>query len=70
MLGASANGQPALAAYCRGEDGYQLHTLQVLTVTASGISHNTVFQDPEVFAAFRLDALDPLAPGANGTFAR
>jgi RNA polymerase sigma-70 factor (ECF subfamily) len=50
-----ANGQPAVVAYCRGaEGGYQLHTLQVLTVTPHGLSHNVVFQDPRVFAAFEL----------------
>jgi RNA polymerase sigma-70 factor (ECF subfamily) len=53
-----ANTQPALVAYCRdssGPDGtYHLHTLQVLTVTPAGVSHNVVFQDPTVFAAFDL----------------
>jgi RNA polymerase sigma-70 factor (ECF subfamily) len=55
-----ANGQPGFAAYRRDGDGYELHTLQVFTVTAAGISRNSVFQDPEVFASFgmasRLDA--------------
>ena len=45
----------------------RLHTLQVLTVTAAGIAHNVVFQDPQVFAAFDLDLVlqrGPLtAPG-------
>jgi RNA polymerase sigma-70 factor, ECF subfamily len=54
MRPVSANGQPALAAYCRGADGHQLHTLQVLTVTPAGIAHNVVFQDPRVFTAFQL----------------
>jgi RNA polymerase sigma-70 factor (ECF subfamily) len=50
-----ANGQPALAAYTRAEDGgYALHTLQVFTVTEAGISRNTVFQDPDLFARFGL----------------
>jgi RNA polymerase sigma-70 factor (ECF subfamily) len=58
MVPTSANGQPSAAAYCRGESGaYELHTLQVFTVTPSGISHNVVFQDPEVFAAFELPAM-------------
>ncbi len=47
-------GQPGFAAYQRVGDGYRLHTLQVFTVTAEGISRNSVFQDPEVFAAFGL----------------
>jgi RNA polymerase sigma-70 factor (ECF subfamily) len=55
----TANGQPGFAAYCRVEDGYHLHTLQVFTVTAGGISRNSVFQDPGIFDAFALPpALD------------
>lgn len=50
----AANGQPGFAAYRRAEDGYELHTLQILTVTADGISRNTVFQEPEVLASFGL----------------
>ena len=49
-----ANGQPAFAAYQRAVGGYELHTLQILTVTAEGISRNSVFQDAEVFASFGL----------------
>ncbi|MEO6495243.1 MAG: hypothetical protein ABIP99_20625, partial [Ilumatobacteraceae bacterium] len=44
------------AAYRRVGDGYELHTLQLFTVTADGISRNSVFQDPEVFASFGLPA--------------
>jgi RNA polymerase sigma-70 factor (ECF subfamily) len=55
MLPAQANGQPALAAYTRAEGGgYALHTLQVFTVTESGISRNTSFQDQDLFAYFGL----------------
>ncbi|WP_345434101.1 sigma-70 family RNA polymerase sigma factor [Actinoallomurus vinaceus] len=55
MFPVSANGQPAVAAYTPGEDGlHHLHTLQVFTVTDAGIERTTVFQDPEVFALFRL----------------
>jgi RNA polymerase sigma-70 factor (ECF subfamily) len=50
----AANGQPGFAAYRRAGDGYELHTLQLFTVTAGGISRNSVFQDPEVFASFGL----------------
>jgi len=51
----SANAQPALVAYCRDDTGtYRLHTLQVFTVTTTGISHDVVFQDPAVFTAFGL----------------
>jgi RNA polymerase sigma-70 factor, ECF subfamily len=52
----AANGQPGFAAYCRVGDGYQLHTLQVFTVTAEGISRNSVFQESEVFTSFGLAA--------------
>jgi RNA polymerase sigma-70 factor, ECF subfamily len=60
LMPVAANGQPGFAAYCRSGTGYELHTLQVFTVTAGGISRNSVFQDAEVFACFalppRLDA--------------
>jgi RNA polymerase sigma-70 factor (ECF subfamily) len=50
----AANGQSGFAAY-RGIGGkYELHTLQVFTVTAAGISRNSVFQDPEIFESFGL----------------
>jgi RNA polymerase sigma-70 factor (ECF subfamily) len=55
MVRTSANGQPALAAYCPdGAGPPRLHTLQVLSVSDRGIAHNVVFQAPEVFAAFQL----------------
>jgi RNA polymerase sigma-70 factor (ECF subfamily) len=58
----AANGQPGFAAYRRAADGYELHTLQIFTVTAEGISRNSVFQDAEIFASFGLaTVLD--APG-------
>jgi RNA polymerase sigma-70 factor, ECF subfamily len=53
---AANGGQPGFAAYRRVGGGYELHTLQVFTVTAEGISRNSAFQDPEVFAAFALSA--------------
>ncbi len=49
-----ANGQPALVAYLRDGATYRLHTLQVLSVTASGVAANIVFQDPAVFSIFDL----------------
>ncbi|MDQ0306892.1 RNA polymerase sigma-70 factor (ECF subfamily) [Kitasatospora herbaricolor] len=76
LLAVAANGQPGFAAYRRSDGGYRLHTLQVFTVTAEGISRNSVFQGAEVFAAFGLAAdLDeegpptpggPLRPPADG----
>jgi RNA polymerase sigma-70 factor (ECF subfamily) len=56
MALAANGGQPGFAAYRRAGDGYELHTLQVFTVTAEGISRNSVFQSPEVFATFGLAA--------------
>lgn len=50
----AANGQPGFAAHRRVGRSYELHTLQIFTVTARGISRNSVFQDPEVFASFGL----------------
>jgi RNA polymerase sigma-70 factor (ECF subfamily) len=51
----SANTQPAVAAYLRGDDGrYRLHTFQVFSVVPEGIDRTVVFQDPRVFAAFEL----------------
>lgn len=47
-------GHPGFAAYRRVGDGYELHTLQIFTVTAEGISRNSVFQSSEIFAAFDL----------------
>ncbi|MGW1991876.1 sigma-70 family RNA polymerase sigma factor [Embleya sp. NPDC001921] len=56
----AANGRPGFAAYRRVGGGYELHTLQVFTVTTQGISRNSVFQESEVFGPFglatRLDA--------------
>jgi RNA polymerase sigma-70 factor (ECF subfamily) len=56
LIPVAANGQPGFAAYRRAGGGYELHTLQVFTVTAAGISRNSVFQDDEVFASFGLTA--------------
>ncbi|MFI6600896.1 sigma-70 family RNA polymerase sigma factor [Nonomuraea sp. NPDC050536] len=55
LLPAAANGQPAVAAYARADDGvYRLHTLQVFAVEGSRISRNVVFMDAEVFTLFGL----------------
>jgi RNA polymerase sigma-70 factor (ECF subfamily) len=66
MVRSAANRQPALAAYVKSENGsFVLHTLQVFTVTGAGISHNVVFQDPAVFAAFDLSPI--LTIGVDGS---
>ena len=55
MIPAAANGQPAFAAYQRGNDGiYRAHALQVLTVTRSGVSRAVSFNDSSLFATFGL----------------
>ena len=57
MVPVHANRQPALAAYTRAENGrYALHSLQVFTVSGSGISRNTSFQDQDVLSYFGLPA--------------
>jgi RNA polymerase sigma-70 factor, ECF subfamily len=48
-----ANGQPAVAAYLRGEDGvHQAFGIAVLTTTPAGIARITVFGDPGLVARF------------------
>ena len=60
MLPASANGQPAVAAYYRGSDGtYLPYGIVVLTVTAEGISRITAFGDPQLVTAFGFPAVPP-----------
>jgi len=64
MMRVAANGQPGIAAYMgTGSGEYQLHSLQVLTVTRAGIARNVVWAEPGVFATFglapRLDAASP-----------
>jgi len=55
MVPVAANGQPAAAAYVgTGSGEYQLHSLQVLTVTRAGIGRNVVWAEPGVFATFGL----------------
>ncbi len=55
MIPAAANGQPAFAAYPRGNDGiYRAHAVQVLTITRSGLSRVVSFNDSGLFAAFGL----------------
>ena len=59
LLPVEANGQPGFAAYGRVDGGYELRTLQLFTVTAHGISRNSVFRDFDVFSSFGLaSALD------------
>jgi RNA polymerase sigma-70 factor, ECF subfamily len=55
MTQVRANGQPAVAAYIRGDgDDYLLHTLWVLSVAGGRIDRNVVFGDPAVWDLFGL----------------
>ena len=55
MIPTAANGQPAVGAYARGPDGvFHAHTLQVFSVSQSGIQSNMVFWFPELFELFDL----------------
>ena len=55
MIAASANGQPAVAAYSQSVGNvYDVHSLQIFTVSPAGINRNTVFQNPRLFPLFDL----------------
>ena len=54
MVPASANGQPAAAAYHRQDGHYQAFAVVVLTVTETGVSRVTVFANPDPFEVFVL----------------
>ena len=55
MVPTTANAQPAVADYRRGEDGVlAAHALHVLTVGDNGIAAITVFLEPELFKVFGL----------------
>jgi RNA polymerase sigma-70 factor, ECF subfamily len=60
MTPTAANGQPALAAYARGDDGdYHAHAIAVFTITGSAISRVVSFNDAALFAVFGLPAVAP-----------
>ncbi|WP_369249170.1 sigma-70 family RNA polymerase sigma factor [Streptomyces sp. R41] len=55
MVATAANGQPAAAAYLRGDDGtHHAYGIVVLTAVGTGIARITVFADPALFTAFGL----------------
>lgn len=63
MIPTAANGQPAAAAYVRGDDGaYQAYGIVVLTTTTTGIAGITVFAAPGLLARFGLPATHPVTP--------
>jgi RNA polymerase sigma-70 factor (ECF subfamily) len=68
MVLTAANGQPAFAAYRRGQDGiHRAHGVHVLTVTATGISRIVAFLGPNLFTAFGLAETCGDAPVAVST---
>ncbi|MDT5019396.1 MAG: polymerase sigma-70 factor, subfamily [Mycobacterium sp.] len=55
MIPTTANAQPAVADYRRGEDGVlAAHALHVLTAGDDGIAAITVFLEPDLFGVFGL----------------
>jgi RNA polymerase sigma-70 factor, ECF subfamily len=55
MVPTGANGQPAAAAYLRGEDGdYHAYGIAVLTSTTTGVARIVVFGDPGLLPRFGL----------------
>jgi RNA polymerase sigma-70 factor (ECF subfamily) len=57
MVRATANGQPAFAAYLRDDDGgYHAHAVMLLAITPAGIARIVIFLDPGLFALFGLPA--------------
>ena len=55
MVPVMANGQPAFAAYTRGDDGsYHAHEVLVPTLSKTGIARIVVFLNPDLFRMFGL----------------
>jgi RNA polymerase sigma-70 factor (ECF subfamily) len=55
MSAISANGQPAAAAYLRGDDGlHRAYGIAVLEVTVTGIARIVVFGEPGLVTLFGL----------------
>jgi RNA polymerase sigma-70 factor (ECF subfamily) len=55
MVATEANGQPAYAMYVRGLDGsWAAFQLQVITLSATRISHVAAFFDTALFTTFGL----------------
>ena len=60
MRPTSANGQPAAAAYTRGQDGgYQPYGVVVFTVAGAGIHRVSCFGDPSLVGLFGFPVPSP-----------
>jgi RNA polymerase sigma-70 factor, ECF subfamily len=58
MVPTAANGQPAAAAYLRGDSGsHEAYGIAVLTPGTDGIARIVVFGDPELVSAFGFPAV-------------
>jgi RNA polymerase sigma-70 factor (ECF subfamily) len=65
MLPIAANGQPAFAAYMRGDDGvHRAHAIQVLTSDGAYLTRIVSFNDAGLFPIFALPGI--LAAAAGG----
>jgi RNA polymerase sigma-70 factor (ECF subfamily) len=55
LLPVTANGQPALATYWRGDDGlFHAHAIQVLAMSGNKVARMVIFREPSLFPAFGL----------------
>ncbi len=55
MVPVMANGQPAFAAYTRGDDGsYHAHEVLLPTLSKTGVARIVVFLNPDLFRMFGL----------------
>ena len=60
MVATAANGQPAAAAYRRGEEGlYRAHAIHVLEVADGSVTRIAAFLTPSLFGRFGLPELYP-----------
>jgi len=60
MVPTAANGQPAFAAYLRGDDGdYHAHGICVLALTGTELSWIVCFNDPGLFGVFGFPSRRP-----------
>src|SRR5215470_432760 len=65
MLPIAANGQPAFAAYLRGNDGvYRAHAIQVLTSDGAAITRIVSFNDAGLYPIFALPGTMPAPAGS------
>lgn len=60
MLHTTGNGQPAVGTYLRTDgETYRAHSIQVFTVTRTGLAHNISFTDADFFPMFDLPVCLP-----------